>query len=458
MEPAVLRPVPFLPRATGFVNPVAMFSEPGHFNIQQSVTDKFHLRESLTLQSNVDEVAGCNVGRATSEPPDFSLSNKELASVRANTVPPLLDMVASSLVNGTQDTETVQCVVECEADTRRELGDSNHRQLTRSLIAVSNSNDGELLSSNHWQQGSHERGRSETDDTPQLLAAAKRPVDGSTVWNPEPSLANPSFQQSSAYSMSALDRTNLSNYKADISPSSVTLGGGGVWRRVQRRDSGLAAGPQRTIENASPGVDADSIGHQQFDAVGVDVRLINVQPAEGTLNSGSQAKLSSIGSSQICNKTQPSNSQTGTSCISASMPSDGEIMLSSSMPNIGTERDLDIAAEDAVITLYHVSSELIDNNAVTSHHLRDDIPDSELIDYSDDGGESLIDSSMCVGAEQVRIFVALFDYDPATMSPNPDAIDVEMPFHEGQLIQVITNQPAYHCSVKQQKNNSNTSL
>ncbi len=38
--------------------------------------------------------------------------------------------------------------------------------------------------------------------------------------------------------------------------------------------------------------------------------------------------------------------------------------------------------------------------------------------------------------EDVRMFVALFDYDPATMSPNPDAIQEELPFREGQLIRV----------------------
>ena len=32
--------------------------------------------------------------------------------------------------------------------------------------------------------------------------------------------------------------------------------------------------------------------------------------------------------------------------------------------------------------------------------------------------------------------MALFDYDPPTMSPNPDACDEELPFREGQLIKV----------------------
>ena len=37
---------------------------------------------------------------------------------------------------------------------------------------------------------------------------------------------------------------------------------------------------------------------------------------------------------------------------------------------------------------------------------------------------------------RVRIFVALFDYDPETMSPNVDALDEELPFREGQFIKV----------------------
>lgn len=37
-----------------------------------------------------------------------------------------------------------------------------------------------------------------------------------------------------------------------------------------------------------------------------------------------------------------------------------------------------------------------------------------------------------------RIFVALFDYDPLSMSPNPDAADEELPFKEGQIIRVST--------------------
>lgn len=38
--------------------------------------------------------------------------------------------------------------------------------------------------------------------------------------------------------------------------------------------------------------------------------------------------------------------------------------------------------------------------------------------------------------EQVRVFLALYDYDPATMSPNPDAEEEELSFNEGDLIKV----------------------
>ncbi|XP_057216228.1 RIMS-binding protein 2 isoform X3 [Triplophysa rosa] len=38
--------------------------------------------------------------------------------------------------------------------------------------------------------------------------------------------------------------------------------------------------------------------------------------------------------------------------------------------------------------------------------------------------------------DSFRIFVALFDYDPLSMSPNPDAADEELPFKEGQIIKI----------------------
>lgn len=38
--------------------------------------------------------------------------------------------------------------------------------------------------------------------------------------------------------------------------------------------------------------------------------------------------------------------------------------------------------------------------------------------------------------KRVRWFMALFDYDPTTMSPNPDACEEELPFSEGDTIKV----------------------
>ncbi|XP_029777662.1 RIMS-binding protein 2 isoform X1 [Suricata suricatta] len=48
------------------------------------------------------------------------------------------------------------------------------------------------------------------------------------------------------------------------------------------------------------------------------------------------------------------------------------------------------------------------------------------------------------GTEELpaRVFVALFDYDPLTMSPNPDAAEEELPFKEGQIIKVYGDKDA----------------
>uniref|UniRef100_A0A672SN29 RIMS-binding protein 2 n=1 Tax=Sinocyclocheilus grahami TaxID=75366 RepID=A0A672SN29_SINGR len=43
---------------------------------------------------------------------------------------------------------------------------------------------------------------------------------------------------------------------------------------------------------------------------------------------------------------------------------------------------------------------------------------------------------------EVRVFVALFPYDPAVMSPNPDAAEEELPFKEGQIIKVYGDKDA----------------
>ncbi|XP_031166552.2 peripheral-type benzodiazepine receptor-associated protein 1 isoform X17 [Sander lucioperca] len=53
-----------------------------------------------------------------------------------------------------------------------------------------------------------------------------------------------------------------------------------------------------------------------------------------------------------------------------------------------------------------------------------------------------VDSPKTKGNSDIRIFVALFPYDPATMSPNPDAAEEELPFTEGQIIKVYGDKDA----------------
>ncbi|XP_074869772.1 peripheral-type benzodiazepine receptor-associated protein 1 isoform X6 [Carettochelys insculpta] len=51
-------------------------------------------------------------------------------------------------------------------------------------------------------------------------------------------------------------------------------------------------------------------------------------------------------------------------------------------------------------------------------------------------------SEPVVQDEGVRLFVALFDYDPISMSPNPDAAEEELPFKEGQVLKVCGDKDA----------------
>ncbi|XP_042638777.1 RIMS-binding protein 2 [Orycteropus afer afer] len=68
----------------------------------------------------------------------------------------------------------------------------------------------------------------------------------------------------------------------------------------------------------------------------------------------------------------------------------------------------------------------------------------------DYGGRDRLSPDFCEesetdpGADELaaRIFVALFDYDPLTMSPNPDAAEEELPFKEGQVIKVYGDKDA----------------
>uniref|UniRef100_A0A8C9FSR0 RIMS-binding protein 2 n=1 Tax=Pavo cristatus TaxID=9049 RepID=A0A8C9FSR0_PAVCR len=51
-------------------------------------------------------------------------------------------------------------------------------------------------------------------------------------------------------------------------------------------------------------------------------------------------------------------------------------------------------------------------------------------------------SETTVEDDGIRIFVALFDYDPVSMSPNPDAAEEELPFKEGQILKVCGDKDA----------------
>ncbi|XP_054703284.1 peripheral-type benzodiazepine receptor-associated protein 1 isoform X2 [Grus americana] len=51
-------------------------------------------------------------------------------------------------------------------------------------------------------------------------------------------------------------------------------------------------------------------------------------------------------------------------------------------------------------------------------------------------------SETSVKDDGIRIFVALFDYDPVSMSPNPDAAEEELPFKEGQILKVFGDKDA----------------
>ncbi|XP_022073278.1 peripheral-type benzodiazepine receptor-associated protein 1 isoform X4 [Acanthochromis polyacanthus] len=53
-----------------------------------------------------------------------------------------------------------------------------------------------------------------------------------------------------------------------------------------------------------------------------------------------------------------------------------------------------------------------------------------------------VESPKMKGDGDIRIFVALFPYDPANMSPNPDAAEEELPFSEGQIIKVYGDKDA----------------
>ncbi|XP_055862026.1 peripheral-type benzodiazepine receptor-associated protein 1-like isoform X4 [Biomphalaria glabrata] len=75
--------------------------------------------------------------------------------------------------------------------------------------------------------------------------------------------------------------------------------------------------------------------------------------------------------------------------------------------------------------------------------------DSDHRKHSNPGVEDVGDTDSISGEintvvdeNTIRLFIALFDYDPATMSPNVDSIDEELPFREGQILKVFGDKDA----------------
>lgn len=92
------------------------------------------------------------------------------------------------------------------------------------------------------------------------------------------------------------------------------------------------------------------------------------------------------------------------------------------------------------------------NGATSDQGYEEAVPSAEGQAPPDQGLEGGI-----AAEEQIRVFLALYDYDPATMSPNPDAEEEELAFNEGDLIKVrnerclLTPQSSFLCKLKQRQ-------
>ncbi|KAL3858376.1 hypothetical protein ACJMK2_012967, partial [Sinanodonta woodiana] len=87
---------------------------------------------------------------------------------------------------------------------------------------------------------------------------------------------------------------------------------------------------------------------------------------------------------------------------------------------------------------------LTSNDVITPYKIREDITESEIIDYEDNGDVDSISGEINppIHDNHVRLFVALFDYDPVHMSPNLDSLEEELPFREGQILKVYGDKDA----------------
>ncbi|KAI5089256.1 peripheral-type benzodiazepine receptor-associated protein 1, partial [Silurus meridionalis] len=100
-----------------------------------------------------------------------------------------------------------------------------------------------------------------------------------------------------------------------------------------------------------------------------------------------------------------------------------------------------------VLSHSHTLSHLHTHSFFLSHSLlKSKSPQTEIFKLSTDTQKKKLKYSnelhlppyyaQPVDASEVRIFVALFPYDPSTMSPNRDAAEEELPFKEGQIIKI----------------------
>ncbi|XP_033748988.1 peripheral-type benzodiazepine receptor-associated protein 1-like isoform X11 [Pecten maximus] len=86
------------------------------------------------------------------------------------------------------------------------------------------------------------------------------------------------------------------------------------------------------------------------------------------------------------------------------------------------------------------ANELLSNDLSPSGRRHPEVPSLDLNEISVDESAE-VDSisgeiNPPVEDTRIRLFVALFDYDPISMSPNVDCIDEELPFKEGQIIKI----------------------
>lgn len=96
--------------------------------------------------------------------------------------------------------------------------------------------------------------------------------------------------------------------------------------------------------------------------------------------------------------------------------------------------------ENSVLQKRPVSPVKLAENKIITMTVRTDqtVPASVF----DSGSQRSLVSEGPFSDDAARLFVALFDYNPITMSPNSDAAEEELPFKEGQILKVIGDKDA----------------